>query len=172
MGFQHVAMLSFNGGEIGREVMARANLETYPASAAIMENFIPDTVGQMHLRPGLGFKWEIPDGAIAALYPFKFNNQQSYGLVLTDMEMRITSDGSPIVREDVDCDISNDEFETDLTDWDDITEASSDDGTGGSVGAGGSGGSGGGGLTGGGVDPGSGGGGGGDGSDGGDGGGS
>lgn len=152
-------IVSFNGGEIGREVLARANLETYPASAEIMENFIPDTVGQMHLRPGLGYKWEIPGGAEAALYPFKFNNQQAYGLVMTDLEMRITSDGSPIVRADVDCDISNDEFEIDLTDWDDITEVSSDDGTGGSVGSGGggTGGGSGGGVTGGGSDPGGGG---------------
>jgi hypothetical protein len=162
------SLVSFNGGEVGREIIARTNLETYPASASRMENFIPDTVGQMHLRPGLQFKWEVEDAEDAALYTFKFNNQQAYGLVLTDLLMRITDDGLPITRLEVDCSITNDEFASDISSWTDITEASSDDGTGGSIGAGGSGGGGssggssggsGGGLMGGGGDPGGGGGG-------------
>jgi hypothetical protein len=137
---QSIPILVFSGGEIGQEVMARANLETYPASASRMENFWPDTVGQLVARPGFCFKFQIPGDVETHLYSFRFNRRQVYGLVVTDEELRITQDGGLLIRPEVDCVIANSQFTTDIDDWDDVSPVpTGDDGTDGTVGSGDSG---------------------------------
>jgi hypothetical protein len=54
---------SVNGGEVGREVQGRINLEGYGATASLLENILPQAAGPMSFRPGLKFCVEAPEVA-------------------------------------------------------------------------------------------------------------
>lgn len=87
-------MLSFNGGEIGEQVLARVDLDIYARTAAVMENIVPYTQGSMAKAPGTQFLRETPSSGEAILRPFIFNEDQTFVLEISDGQMRfIQGDG-------------------------------------------------------------------------------
>lgn len=55
MAKQNTAIVSFNGGEVDKESLARIDYETYRSVAATMENVFPYVQGKMSKAPGSKF---------------------------------------------------------------------------------------------------------------------
>lgn len=81
-------MLSFNGGEIGEQVLARVDLDIYARTAAVMENIVPYTQGSMAKAPGTQFLRETPSSGEAIVRPFVFNEDQTFVLEISNGLMR------------------------------------------------------------------------------------
>lgn len=180
MAKQNTHNQAFNGGEIGKEVMTRTALETYPNSASCMENWLPETSGPMRFRSGLKFVNHIAGDAFGRLRRFQYSVAQSMLFWQTEYATRIVYNGGIVVRPPVTASLPQPAFVSDLTGWTIVIDPYTPGGTGnqgsgntsggdfgygygGGAGGdgGGSGGSGGGGAGGGGDGPGGGGGGGG-----------
>ena len=116
------AIVSLNGGEIGKEVLARTQLETYGATAAILENILPEPAGPIALRPGLKYCADL-DGAFTIGIPFVYDTQ-TYGILLSDDEIRIEQNGGIIVRPSVVAAITNGDFPSGLSGWTSISSGS------------------------------------------------
>ena len=116
--------VSFQGGEAGKEVLARVNLEGYSTLAETMENWWPDPAGPMLFRPGLKFLVRPhPSDDFTFLVPFIFNRDQVYLLLLSDGELRIVQNGGVITRGAVTSSITAGTFAT-LVGWTNISSGS------------------------------------------------
>lgn len=116
------AITVFSGGEIGREVMSRVTLEGYASTGALMENFWPETSGVMGIRPGTGFLANIAGNPFTHLRRFAFSVSQKHILLLTNLGLRIATDGGIIVRPPVTSVIGDGEFNS-LAAWTNISTA-------------------------------------------------
>lgn len=115
---------TFAGGEIGKEVLSRVNLEGYSACAETMENWLPDPSGGMILRPGLKFCVRPTSGDdFAWLLPFVYSPSQKYLMLLTNNALRVVQDGGIVTRSAVTAAITNGTFPS-LTGWTDISTGS------------------------------------------------
>lgn len=86
---QNVPLALFNGGEIGKEALARVDLEVYPSTAEVMENVLPLMGGAMIKAPGSEFICALADNTTAKVRPFVFNIDETRVLQFRDGEMRI-----------------------------------------------------------------------------------
>ena len=98
-----VAQLSFTSGELGRSMRGRFDLPQYASGLERMENFIAETQGTARFRDGFRYVATTKDSNPAALWPFSFNDEQSYILEFTAGVIRIYTDegilesgGSPV----------------------------------------------------------------------------
>ena len=90
MGKARPGLVSFNGGEVGTQTLARADLENYARYAEEMENIFPDLAGSMSKAPGTVYIGTAPSAAI--LRPFEFAVTSNAVLELTNTQMRIIVD--------------------------------------------------------------------------------
>lgn len=88
MGRTNPQILSFNGGEIGGQALARVDLDIYPRTAEVLENIVPYTQGSMAKAPGTQFLRETPSSAQAIVRPFVFNEDQTFVLEISNGLMR------------------------------------------------------------------------------------
>lgn len=85
---------TFNGGEIGKEAMARVDLEIYPACAEVMENVFPLMQGPMIKAPGSEYIGQTYHNSTAIVRPFVFSVDQSRVLEITDSRIDIVNGNS------------------------------------------------------------------------------
>lgn len=91
----NVAITTFAGGEIGKEALARVELDLYPSTCEVMENFFPGMRGSMIKVPGTDYVGQLL-ASTAILRPFAFNVDQTRVLEISDSELRIV-DGDEYV---------------------------------------------------------------------------
>lgn len=104
--------VSFNGGEIGKEIIARTSLDNYGACASQLENIFPEAAGPMSKRPGLGFRSEMIGDT--KLKKFVYDLDQKYLLAFSDNALRIIQDGGVVIRPAVSCAIGDSGFDASL----------------------------------------------------------
>lgn len=89
---------AFNGGEVGQDVLARADLQTYTRVAATLENIIPEVQGGMSKRPGTEFLADITtDTDGVHLIPWVFDETNRFILYLADESARLVFDTGFVV---------------------------------------------------------------------------
>lgn len=89
-------LYSLNSGEVDPKIIHRADLEKLKFAAETMENWIPETMGPMSLRPGLRYVGGTLNNQPAKLIPFIFNSSTTALLELTSGKMRVLSNGLPL----------------------------------------------------------------------------
>ena len=116
----NAAFVSFNGGEIGKEVIARTQIENYGATADLLENIFPEAAGPMSKRPGWEFKVELD--ADTRLRKFQFGLNQKYLLAFGESTLRIIEDGGIVARPAVSSTVTNSGFDSAIgTGWTNIS---------------------------------------------------
>lgn len=91
----NVPITSFSGGEIGKEALARVELELYPTTGEMFENCWPTMRGSLTRAPGTEYIGTVADtGSIVR--PFAYNVDQTRVLQISDEEMRLI-DGNAYV---------------------------------------------------------------------------
>lgn len=79
---------NFSSGQIDRDIKGRFDLPLYQNGHEISRNFFHTIKGDIYFRPGFAFLQEI---GYAALYEFKFNQQQSYLLIFSKDDIKFWS---------------------------------------------------------------------------------
>lgn len=87
-----VGQFSFSSGELSRNMRGRFDLPQYASGGERVENFITQTQGVAKFRAGFRFVTPTKDNDVAALYPFSFNDEQSYVLEFSDQIIRFFTD--------------------------------------------------------------------------------
>ncbi len=85
---------TFTSGEISRRLLGRGDLTAYENGALSLRNVFIHPTGGLSRRSGLAYVDSV-DGA-GRLIDFEFNTQQTYLLVLTDLQMDIYQSGTKI----------------------------------------------------------------------------
>lgn len=117
----NAAFVSFNGGEIGKEIVSRTQIENYASTAALIENIMPEAAGPMSLRPGLKMCVEI--GRETYLERFVFGIAQKYLMAFSDNALRIIQNGGVITRPAVTSTVTNGSFTSAIgTGWTDVSD--------------------------------------------------
>lgn len=91
----NLAITSFSGGEIGKEALARVELDLYPSTAEIMENWWPSMRGSMSKVTGTQYIGSLL-ASTAIVRPFIFNTSQTRAMELSDGEIQFV-DGDEYV---------------------------------------------------------------------------
>lgn len=113
----------FNRGIVSKRVMGRVDVNRISLSAEEQTNWMPRTLGPMTLRPGWGYKGDVPDDG--AYLPFIFTRQDNAILELTPSKLRVWDTGDTLVtRPAVTTAVDNGDFLVDLADWTDADEGS------------------------------------------------
>lgn len=121
-----LAITGFGGGEVGAEIQGRVNLEGYAATASVLENFMPDTAGNLHFRPGMGFQTTGPAaGTGGRIEPFFLTPTQKHLLWFSANELRFVQSGGTIITAAVSSTITNGVFAAGLAGWTDISSGGS-----------------------------------------------
>jgi hypothetical protein len=93
---------SFNAGEFSPHMEGRTDLENYPSSARIVDNFLTKIQGPAVKRPGQVHVAETKDSTKESrLIPWIFSNEQSYQLEVGDQYIRFYRDNAIITEADV-----------------------------------------------------------------------
>lgn len=95
----NVPFVNFAGGEIGKEALARVDLDVYPACAETMENVFPLMQGPMIKAPGSEYIGRTQGDAVAIVRPFIFSVDQTRVLEISDSRIDIV-DGNAYVDVD------------------------------------------------------------------------
>lgn len=112
----------FNRGRISKKGMARTDVSRIALSAEDQENWMPNTLGSMSLRPGL--KYHGAHRSDGALVPFIFANDDYAQIELTPGVMRIWNQGDTLLtRPTVSTTVTNGGFGSNLNDWTDADES-------------------------------------------------
>lgn len=91
----NLAITSFSGGEIGKEALARVELDLYPSTAEVMENYWPSMRGSMSKVTGTQYIGQLL-ASVAIVRPFVFNVNQTRALEMSDGEIQFV-DGDDYV---------------------------------------------------------------------------
>lgn len=116
-------LLAFNRGLLSKLALARTDLKRTGLSAEEQTNWMPNSLGSMMLRPGLGYVGATKSNAAAVHIPFVFSLDDTAIIELTSGVMRVRVDEAVITRASVSTAVSNGTFDTDLTGWTDSDEA-------------------------------------------------
>lgn len=92
-------VVAFNAGELGKEALARVDIENYPRGAEIMENIFPLRQGGMTKMPGTIHVASTPDDAQAWLRPWIFSESVSFALEITADTIRFVTNGGLVTLE-------------------------------------------------------------------------
>lgn len=87
----NAAITSFSGGEIGKEALARVELDIYPSTAEVMENWWPSMRGSMSKVTGSKFIGKLLS-SVAVVRPFVFNVSQTRVMEFTNGEIQFVDD--------------------------------------------------------------------------------
>lgn len=83
-------VVAFNAGELGKEALARVDLQNYPRGAEIMENIFPLVQGGMTKMPGTRFIASTPSNGAARLRPFIFSETARFEIELSEQKLRLS----------------------------------------------------------------------------------
>lgn len=116
---------SVNAGEFSPRMMARVDFAKYPNACEVLENMTPLPQGGGQRRAGTRFIAAVKDSAKdTRLMPFAFNTEQTYMLEVGDRYLRFFRDRGQVVLPAIGAAVSNGDFSSGLTDWDDISTGS------------------------------------------------
>jgi hypothetical protein len=87
-------VVAFNAGELGKEALARVDLENYARGAEIMENIFPLRQGGMTKMPGTIHVGSTPSDGVALLRPFIFSENQRFAMELSENKVRLIFEGA------------------------------------------------------------------------------
>lgn len=116
MAKQNVAQLSFTAGEISKRALARVDVAKLRLAAEIQENWLPQAVGPMSLRPGLGYVGGVKDDAATKMVPFIFGFDDTAGFEFTTGALRVWVDDVLVPRQSVTTAITSSDFSA-TTGW-------------------------------------------------------
>lgn len=117
-------LLAFNRGLMSRLGLARIDLKRTALAAQTMMNWMPRTLGSMMLRPGLQYITATRTNKVTKLIPFVFASDDVASIEVTQSEIRVLVDDTPITRAAVTAAVANGTFDTNLTSWTDADEGS------------------------------------------------
>jgi hypothetical protein len=92
----NVPWVAFNGGEVGKEALARVDLDPYPTTCALMENCLSLLSGAMIKAMGTEYIGRASNDAFAVVRPFVFDKDQTRVLEISDSQMSLV-DGDAYV---------------------------------------------------------------------------
>ena len=84
---------AFNSGEVSPSTYARYDQELYDSACLKMENFIPMQTGGAERRPGTKYL-SVLGSTTTVMYPFVFNNSNTYNLIFSNTSLSIYSDST------------------------------------------------------------------------------
>jgi hypothetical protein len=116
------AMLAFNRGIVSSKALARVDLEKLQLAAETQENWMPDVLGPMSLRPGWQYLTSTRNNAAVRGIPFIYAVDDSAILEFSASALRVLIDGEPISRGSVSTAVSNGNFTSNVTSWTDADE--------------------------------------------------
>lgn len=87
-------VVAFNAGELGKEALARVDIENYPRGAEIMENIFPLRQGGMTKMPGTIYVGTTPSSAVTLLRPFIFSEEQRFAMEFSALKIRLIFEGA------------------------------------------------------------------------------
>lgn len=120
---ENLTFLAFNRGKVSPLALARQDIKRLSLSAAEMVNWMPRVLGSMMLRPGHGYLGNSKSNNAARHLPFTFSTSDKALVELTDSVMRIWDEDELVSRVAVSTAVTNGNFDTDLTGWNDNDEA-------------------------------------------------
>ena len=96
---------TFSGGEISPDLESRSDLDKYRTALSDSQNVLCTNKGDLIPRPGTEYV-DMTSGLTATgapqkarLIPFKFSEEESYLIELTERRMRVFKDGRPVEYE-------------------------------------------------------------------------
>lgn len=113
-------IFSLNGGEVGEEALSRLDLERLQFAGSLYRNMLPRVVGSMTFRPGFEHIVSLPLGDVLPL-EYSYSGGASLLPILSNGQMRVVKDGVLVSRVAVSTTITNDDFDSGLTGWTDIS---------------------------------------------------
>jgi hypothetical protein len=87
-------VVAFNAGELGKEALARVDIENYPRGAEIMENIFPLRQGGMTKMAGTAYVGSTPSNGAALLRPFIFSEEQRFAMEFSNLKIRLIFEGA------------------------------------------------------------------------------
>lgn len=87
-------VVAFNAGELGKEALARVDIENYPRGSEIMENIFPLRQGGMTKMPGTKHVGQTPVNGAALLRPFIFSEEQRFVMEFSQYKIRLIYEGA------------------------------------------------------------------------------
>lgn len=87
-------VVAFNAGELGKEALARVDIENYPRGSEIMENIFPLRQGGMTKMPGTVHVGSTPSNGVALLRPFIFSETQRFAMEFSQSKIRLIFEGA------------------------------------------------------------------------------
>lgn len=111
---------SFNGGEFGRQLLARTDFAKYKNGLRKAENVIPLTHGGASRRPGSRYIATVKDStALTHVMPFVFKTTQAYMIEKGNNYFRFMRNQGTITTVDVTASITNGDFPSGIANWTD-----------------------------------------------------
>ncbi|MBL0935512.1 MAG: hypothetical protein IBJ07_12280 [Rhizobiaceae bacterium] len=111
---------SLNGGEVGKEALARLDLERLQFAGSLYSNILPRIIGSMTLRPGLEHIADIDLGEVQ-LIEYAYSGGSAFIPVLSNGEMRVVQDNAFISRAAVATTVTNGAFAS-FSGWTDASD--------------------------------------------------
>lgn len=108
---------SLNGGEVGKEALARLDLERMQFAGSLYSNMLPRVIGSMTLRPGLEYIADIDFGDVQLL-EYSYSGGSALVPILSNLAMRVVKDNALVSRVAVSTTITNGGFNS-FTGWTD-----------------------------------------------------
>lgn len=119
----NVVLNKFNRGMVSPLALARVDLENLPFFAEEMINWYPRVLGSMSIRPGTEYISPTYTSAYAKHIPFVFSNDDTAIIELTDSLLRVRVDEAVITRSAVSTAVTNGNFTSNITSWNDESAA-------------------------------------------------
>jgi hypothetical protein len=89
---------TFAAGELSPSASARTDIARYYTGLKLCRNFMVMPYGGVRNRPGTKFVCEVADSTkLTRLIPFQFNDEQTYILQFSDLQMRVIKDGGQVI---------------------------------------------------------------------------
>ncbi|WP_223513980.1 hypothetical protein [Pseudomonas sp. GL-R-26] len=90
---------TFAAGELSPSASARTDIARYYTGLKLCRNFMVMPYGGIRNRPGTKLVCEVADSTkLNRLLPFQFNDEQTYILQFTDLQMRVIKDGGQVLN--------------------------------------------------------------------------
>lgn len=102
MRWDYASQVSMGAGVLSPELHARIDLEKYAVGLKTCRNWIVRPQGGVRFRTGTELIAEAVESANPVrLVPFRFNTEQAYPLVFSDLKLRIIRNGEEVVEGDL-----------------------------------------------------------------------
>lgn len=113
---------SLNGGEVGKEALARLDLERMQFAGSLYSNMLPRVIGSMTLRPGLEHIADINLGDVRLL-EYSYSGGSALIPILSNQAMRVVKDNALVSRVSVSTTVASGDFSS-FTGWTDASTGS------------------------------------------------